>query len=106
MKRSETIKAKKEFNDIIRNSNFHKNKYLVLYYKERIDDQKMFALAISKQVGKAYLRNYLKRIARVSIDQNKNLFKNGYNYIIMIRKSCADIKFNELNKSLIELLQQ
>lgn len=106
MKRKETIKDKKEFNDIIKNSSFHRNKNLVLYYKERTDNEKMYAVAISRQVGKAHLRNYLKRITRVSIDQNRKLFKNGFNYIIMIRKNCADISFQELNDSLIDLLKQ
>ena len=40
MKRKETIKDKKEFNDIIKNCRFHKNKNLVLYYKERTDNEK------------------------------------------------------------------
>ena len=106
MKRKETIKSQNEFNNIIKNGFFHKNKYLVLYYNERTDNNIMYGIAISKKVGKAHLRNYIKRITRTALDKNRNLFKNGYNYIIMIRKSCSDIKYAELEKALIDIAER
>jgi len=106
MKRKETIKSQKDFNDLITNGNFHKNKFFVLYYKESKIDKTMYGIAISKKVGKAHTRNYLKRVVRTLIDKNRNLFKNGFNYIIMIRKNCLESNFQELNESMIELLKQ
>ncbi len=104
MKREETIKKRDVFNDLIKNGHYVKNNYFVLYSSFKEDDGIKYGIAISKKVGKAYLRNRLKRQVRAIIDNNRNLFQNKHNYIIMIRKSCSEVKFKVLEQSLIELL--
>ena len=106
MKRVETIKDQKVFNDIIKNGHFIKNDFFVIYNKEREDEKIQFGIAISNKVGKAYIRNKLKRQVRFIIDQNRNLFKNNNNYIIIIRKSCPNAKYNELEDALVSLLEK
>ena len=65
-----------------------------------------YGIAISKKVGNAVIRNKLKRQTRAIMDNNRNLFQNNYNYIIMIRKSCVDVSFHNLNTALIKLLEK
>ena len=105
MKRIETIKDQKLFNNIIKKGKFKKNEYFVLYYIMKEDIKNNYGIAISKKVGNAVTRNKLKRQTRAIIDKHRNLFKNSHNYIIMIRKSCADTDFNILEQSLINLLE-
>lgn len=105
MKRTETIKDKKLFNNIIKKGKFKKNEYYVLYNIEKEDQIINYGVAISKKVGNAVTRNKLKRQTRAIIDSHRNLFKNNHNYIIMIRKSCANTEYNVLDKALIELLE-
>lgn len=104
MKRIETIKSKEEFNNIIRTGKYNKNQYYILYYINNNDNK--FGIAISNKVGHAFIRNRLKRQTRSIIDENRNLFKKGFNYIIMIRKSCVGTNYEILNKALIELINQ
>ena len=105
MKRIETIKDKKEFNNIIKTGEFKKNEFFVLYYTVNKDNViNKYGIAISNKVGKANIRNRLKRQVRSIIDNNRNLFQNKGNYIIMIRKSCLNTTYQELEKALIELL--
>ena len=106
MKRIETIKDQKVFNDIIKNGKFVKNEYFVIYNKEKENNTINYGIAISNKVGNAVTRNKLKRQVRYIIDQHRNLFKNGNNYIIMIRKSCVGTNYEILNKALIELINQ
>ena len=106
MKRIETIKSQRMFNDIIKNGKFVKNNYLVIYNKEKEEETINYGIAISNKVGNAVTRNKLKRQVRYIIDQHRNLFKNGNNYIIMIRKSCQDIKYNVLHDSLVSLIEK
>ena len=106
MKRIETIKDQKVFNDIIKNGKFVKNEYFVIYNKEKENNTINYGIAISNKVGNAVTRNKLKRQVRYIIDQHRNLFKNGNNYIIMIRKSCQDIKYNVLHDSLVSLIEK
>ncbi|MBR4694108.1 MAG: ribonuclease P protein component [Bacilli bacterium] len=106
MKRIETIKDQKTFNDIIKNGHFKKNNLLVIYNKEREDSNIKYGIAISNKVGNAVIRNRIKRRVRFIIDNNRNLFKNGNNYIIMIRKSCQEATYQKLEEALVSLIEK
>ena len=106
MKRREMIKDKKVFNNIIQKGSFYKNKLFVIYIKEKKNENTMFGIAISNKTGKAHLRNKLKRKLRAIMDNNKKLFQNNYDYIIMIRKACQDASFQEMNDSLVSLINE
>jgi ribonuclease P protein component len=105
MKRIETIKDSKSFNDIIKTGKFIKNNYFVIYYKESKLENNKYGIAISNKVGKAFIRNRLKRQTRAIIDENRNLFKKTYNYIIMIRKTCKEAEFKDMNNAFKSLLE-
>lgn len=101
MKRYEMIKDKRKFNLIIKSGKYVKDKNYVIYYIP--SDNKLiphFGIAIKNSIGGAVLRNRLKRQTRSIIDNNKNLFKNDKDYIIMIRNGCLDDDFNSMNKSI------
>ena len=104
MKRAETIKDKKIFNHMIKKSKFIKNSHYVIYIMKREDDKINYGIAISNKVGNAVIRNRLKRQTRSIIDNNRTLFKNGYNYIIMIRKTLIDVSFEKMNESFVSLI--
>lgn len=106
MKRCETIKDKNVFNSVIRDGKFLKNKYFVVYNKEKATPKNKIGIAIGKKTAGAVGRNNLKRKVRSIIDENRNLFKKDSDYIIMIRKSCNDESFQNLKSSLIALLKE
>lgn len=106
VKRTETIKDKKIFTEIIKNGKFKKNQYYVIYIMKREDEKTYFGIAISKTIGKAYLRNKLKRQTRAIIDNNRKLFEKSHNYIIMIRKSCKEATFKQMNNAIVDLLEK
>lgn len=106
MKRIETIKDSKSFNDIIKNGKFIKNNYFVIYYKDNELEKNKLGIAISNKIGKAHIRNRLKRQTRAIIDEYRNLFKNNFNYIIMIRKTCKEAEFTDMNQALKSLLEK
>ena len=51
MKRIETIKDSKSFNDIIKNGKFIKNNYFVIYYKDNESENNKLGIAISNKIG-------------------------------------------------------
>jgi len=104
MKRQEMIKDKSLFNKIIKTGKFTKNSKYIVYSLPNSDPKINFGIAISKKVGNAVTRNHLKRQTRAIIDNKRKLFKNGFNYIIMIRKSCQNSKYSELEQALKDLL--
>ncbi len=106
IKRIETIKDKKIFNNVIKTSPYKKNNYYVIYYKDKEEIHTQIGIAISTKYGKAYERNRIKRQTRNIIDEYKNLFSNTKYYIIMIKKTCKDSSYEVLKKSLYELIKE
>lgn len=106
MKKYETVKRKEEFNNIIKIGKYQKNDYFVIYKVNNELNYPRFGIAISKKFGKANIRNLYKRRIRTIIDINKNLFQNNKDYIIMIKKNCLQINYQEMNKKFQELLKE
>ena len=106
MKRIETIKDQKLFNNIIRNGKFIKNNFFVIYNIMKENEEINYGIAISNKVGNAVTRNKLKRQTRAIIDNHRNLFKNAHNYIIMIRKGSVGVDYKTLDGALVELLEK
>ena len=106
MKRIETIKDKKLFNNIIKTSPYKKNNCYIIYYKDKELAKTEIGIAISTKYGKAYERNKIKRQTRNIIDEYKNLFSNTKYYIIMIRKGAKNCSYEVLKQSLYELIKE
>ncbi len=106
MKKYETIKKKTDFTDIINNGSYIKNKCFIIYKQKYDNKMPLFGIAVSNNSGNAVMRNKLKRRVRHLITANKNLFKNNYKYIIMIRKLASDIDFKKLSEEFVDLLKK
>ena len=105
MRKFETVKAHNEFNTIIKNGHYQKNKYFILYNIPNKLNYPRFGLAISTKYGHAFERNKIKRQVRNIVTNNKKLFSNNQDYIIMIRKACINLNYQELDIELINLIQ-
>lgn len=107
MKKCEIVKKNTDFNDIINTGKFLKNKFYNVYYKETCDKRfPKFGLAVSKKCGNAVKRNKIKRRLRMIVSNNKELFYDCNNYIIMVRKGIVDISYKEMEDSLVGLLKE
>lgn len=106
MKRIEMIKDRDLFSKIIKKGHFVKDENYVIYYmdKDNKDDNSHFGIAIRKKIGKAHIRNRLKRQTRAIVDKNKKKFKKTYDYIIMIRNGCLKNNFESMDESMEKLL--
>lgn len=105
MKRYEMIKDKNYFNLIIKTGKYIKDENYVIYSLENKNNYPMFGIAIKKSIGTAVIRNRLKRQVRTIVDNNKKLFKNSYDYIIMIRKGCLSSDYQRMNNSIVQLMK-
>ncbi len=109
MKRYETIKLKKDFDYIINKGKKLYNNFFSLYYVVNKDDAKsipLFGIGVSKKLGNAVFRNKIKRQMRHIIDNNKNLFKNGFKYIILINKKGVSLSFLDKEKHFKQLMKE
>lgn len=98
------IKSKIEFEDIIKNGKKKSNSYFVIYNKERKNDFSRFGISLSKKFGNAVKRNRYKRILREIIRINQKKFKNNYDYIIIMKKTCDGLEYKIIEEKLLSLL--
>lgn len=106
MKKYEVVKKNDDFNDIINTGKCLKSHFFNIYYKDGDFNYPRFGIAVSKKYGNAVERNKVKRQIRSLIDHNKNLFSNGKNYIIMVRKGVKGITYSKMEQDFVHLLQK
>ena len=106
MKRYEMVKKHEDFSAIINKGRKISNKYMHIFYLEKDYVKPNFGIAVSKKLGNAVIRNKMKRIFRNLIDNNRLLFKNNHNYIIMIKKEAINASYKVLDSEMKNTLEK
>ena len=106
MKRYEMVKSHEEFNEIINKGTKRKGKYVFIFSKEKEYPKTNFGIAVGKKLGNAVVRNKFKRQFRNIVDNNRFLFKNNHNYIIMIKREANNASYSDLENDLINTLKK
>ena len=106
MKKNEVVKNNYEFDAIIKCGKYQKNNEFVIYYVNNDKNINRFGISVGKKIGNAVTRNYYKRIIRNICDKNKNLYSNGKDYIIIVRKGLTILDFEKINNSFIDLIKK
>lgn len=100
------IKSADEFNDIIKTGTKIYSPFFIIYYKEKKLDNPRFGITQVKKFGKAYKRNRYRRILREIIRTNIKVFKNEYDYIIIIMKKCDTLDFKQIEDNLLKVIKE
>lgn len=100
------IKSADEFNDIIKTGTKIYSPFFIIYYKEKKLDNPRFGITQAKKFGKAYKRNRYRRILREIIRTNIKVFKNKYDYIIIIMKKCDTLDFKQIEDNLLKVIKE
>jgi len=95
----EKIKKRQEFLEIIHQGQRLETKYFVLYWRRRKDSLNRLGITVSKKMGKAVVRNRLKRIFREVFRKNKPLLENGLDIVINARKSAVYASSKEIEEA-------
>ena len=105
MKKKDIIQKEKEFTEIINNCSYKKNDYFVIYYKIN-NKENRYGITVPKKIGKAHIRNKIKRRIKNIIDLNKKNMHNSYDYVIIIRKRLIELNYKEIESNLITLINK
>lgn len=103
MKKRNIVKSKEDFTRIIKLKNGVVNKYFIINEENNKDLIPKFGITFVKNMCNAVNRNKLKRQIKSIIDNNKKIYENSKNYIIIIRKDALNKSYKELEDSLISL---
>ncbi len=106
MRKLYIVKANEDFEKIISNKNFTKNKSFIIYQKKNNLPYDRFGVSVSKKLGNAVFRNKYKRKIRAIIDNYKKNYNNSKDYIIILRKGAIDKTFQQLQEDFLSLMKQ
>ena len=106
MKKRQIVQKKEEFNEIIRTIKPYKSKYMNIYIRKNICNETRFGISIPKKYGKAVERNKIKRQLKEIIDNNKMLFKNDTDYIIIVRDAIKNMHYLEIQSILFNIMNE
>ena len=107
MKKSYRVKENKEFQEILRTGKSFANRELVIYYKEK-DEQNHFRFGVSvgKKIGNAVMRNKIKRHIREALRQLEKKIKPDVDLIVIARKPTVQMNTPQIERSLSHLLRK
>lgn len=103
MNKKYRIRKNEEFEYIIEKGICLKSKYFVIYNIESKESFNRYGISVSKKVGNAVIRNKTKRRIRDIII--KSSIKNGYDYVIIVRKAAIDLNYNQMKEELLKILK-
>ena len=78
-------------------------RYIVLYVLKRAEPGKKVGIAAGKRLGKAHIRNRVKRLLREAYRLNQDKFAAGCDYLLVGRKPAVAAKRQDVEHSLLLL---
>ena len=106
MKKENIVKRNDDFHRLIQQGSYVKDKNLVIYTMPNNLSKARFGVSVGTKIGKAHIRNKLKRQIRNIVDNNKNSYSKSQDYIIIVRKNCLNITSQEMEESYSRLFQK
>ena len=105
MKFSTSLKLNHIFRRLYR-SNGQANSCLVLYARKNRSDINRVGITVSKKLGKAVVRNRVRRRLREVYRLNEEKFLPGWDIVIVARSRAVEVSFQKLTESLLSLAEQ
>ncbi len=105
MKYSSSLKLNHIFRRLYHTSG-HADAYLVLYARRNKTGQNRVGITVSKKLGKAHVRNYVRRRLREIYRLNEEAFQPGWDIVVVARSRAVDAKFERLTKSYLALAKK
>ncbi len=106
--KSERLRQSGEFKAVFQQCRKLEDSCLALYVQFNNEDAALrkFGVSLSRALGKAYLRNRLKRRLREIYRVEKEKFRGGYQVILIPKRGSAARTFAELRQSFLSLAQR
>ena len=105
MKYSSSLKLNHIFQRLYR-SNGQGNSFLVLYARKNRSECNRVGITVSKKLGKAHIRNHVRRRLREVYRLNEELFAPGWDIVVVARSKAVDADFGNLTKAYLQLAEK
>lgn len=106
LQREHRLTDKRDFQRVFHHGQSFANRYLVLYYlKNPTSEHFRVGFSVSKKVGKAVVRNRVKRLLREAFRLEKERIKEPMDFVVIARPSAADLEFAEIRQNVLHLIK-
>jgi len=83
----------------------HRDHFLVTYCRNSLDNPRL-GVTVSKRVGRAVIRNRIKRLVREYFRLNKTLFDDTYDMNVIAKSGAASLSSQEINQTLESIFRE
>jgi ribonuclease P protein component len=106
-KNTKGIKKDSDFRKVYKHGKSFANKYLVMYILDNKSDFNRVGFSVSKKVGKANIRNKVRRRIREGFRLNcDEHIKDGYDLVFIARVASKDAEYKDIEKSVMSLVKK
>ena len=105
MKFSTSLKLNHVFRRLYRTNGFA-GPYLVLYARKNRAGENRVGITVSKKLGKAHIRNRIRRRLREVYRLNEEKFQPGWDIVLVARSRALDANFADICKSYLALARK
>ena len=103
MKKSESLKKNRDFQNVYRTGVSFANRLLVMYVKENKTETNRIGISVSKKVGNSVIRHHLARLIRESYRLQEDMFDSGLDIVVVVRVAAKEAKYREIESALLHL---
>ncbi len=103
MNKKYIIRKNQDIEKIIKSNKKIVGKNFIIYYDTNNLNYNRFCISVSKKIGKANVRNLLKR--KVKDILMKNNIDSSYDYVIILRNGVISLTYIEMRDEIINLLK-
>jgi len=95
------LKNTRQFNQVYKRGKSVVTKHVVMYYVKNDLDENQVGFSVSKKVGKAVVRNRVKRLMKESFRLNAVNIVDGYNIVFVARVRLKDSTYRDVEKAML-----
>ncbi len=107
MQKQFRLTKKEDFNRVYRHGKSVANRQFVLYYMNGPATVHFrLGVSASKKLGNAVTRNRLRRVVKEIVRHHAPKIEKGYDMILIVRMPAVDMKYGELEKSVLHVLRR
>ena len=106
MKFSESLKKNSDFQKVYRQGKSYANRYLVMYVLENHTEGNRLGISVSKKVGNSIIRHRVTRVIREIMRLHWEDVHQGYDIVIVARKSARESEYKKFESAILHLLKQ
>jgi len=106
LKRILSLKKRSDFLFVRKSGKSIRSKHFIVNYLIPLEPKVEMGITVSKKIGNAVKRNYIKRVIRSIIRKNSNKIPNNLIFEIIPKKKIESISFFDLEKDFLDFIKK